>query len=381
MTVEMPAGPPPWPPLPPQGPPPTRPPRQRWFGAALVGALVGALVAGAVTAGALTWLDDDTPADPRQQATPVSTTGGALDVHAVLDAVQPGVVSIDVTGSQGSGSGSGMVIEPDGLVLTNAHVVEGATSITVNLADGTSEPADFIGSVPSSDVALVRVRGAEGLDTVTLGSSSALRVGDPVVAVGNALNLGAEPTVTTGIVSALDRSLEADNNETLDGLLQTDAAINPGNSGGPLVNAAGEVVGVNTAIIGGSQNIGFAIGIDTVKPIIEDLRTGGGVRGRTVIGVTVADLADVRDQVLTRFAIERDNGAFVAGVVAGGGAAEAGMRAGDVIVGVEGETVRAAADVSKVITHFSPGDEIEVTYERAGEQETVTVTLGSAAGS
>jgi S1-C subfamily serine protease len=272
-----------------------------------------------------------------------------------------------------------MVIEQDGLVLTNAHVVEGASSITVNLADGSSEPADLVGSVPSADVALVRVRDAQGLATVTLGSSGELQVGDPVVAVGNALNLGADPTVTTGIVSALDRSLDADNGEQLTGVIQTDAAINPGNSGGPLVNAAGEVVGVNTAIIQGSQNIGFAIGMDTVQPIIEELRDGGGeVRGRTVIGVTVADLADVQPQVLDRFGIGRENGAFIASVVPGGGADEAGMQPGDVIVGVEGETVDAASDVGKVIAHFHPGDEIELTIERDGQEQTLTVTLGSA---
>jgi S1-C subfamily serine protease len=176
--------------------------------------------------------------------------------------VRPGVVSINVEGTtvdaqgnvrQGQGAGSGMVIEPGGLVLTNAHVIEGATSISVTLADGSRRPADLVGSLPQDDVALVQIRDGGTFPVVQLGASSTMEVGDDVVAVGNALNLGESPTVTTGILSATGRTVGAEGGITLDQLLQTDAAINPGNSGGPLVDARGMVIGVNTAIAGGPR--------------------------------------------------------------------------------------------------------------------------------
>jgi serine protease Do len=194
------------------------------------------------------------------------------------------------------GAGSGMVISDDGLVLTNNHVIEGATTITVTLADGRDEDADLVGSIPSNDVALVRVRDASDLPTVSFGSSSSLRVGDPVVAIGNALGLGGTPSVTAGIVSALGRELDAENGEHLSDLIQTDTAIYQGNSGGPLVNASGEVVGVNTAVAtsqanGAAENLGFALPIDQLKPLIDELKEGGGdVVAGAFLGVRTVDL-------------------------------------------------------------------------------------------
>src|SRR5436309_14143850 len=169
-----------------------------------------------------------------------------------------------------------MILTADGEVLTNAHVVDGATDIEVTLiGERTARAADVVGVDTTADVALIKIRNASGLPTVKLGSSADLRVGDSVVAIGNALDLGATPTVTEGIVSALNRSIDAPD-ESLAGLIQTDAAINPGNSGGPLVDAKGEVVGIDTAIAGDAQNIGFALAIDNVKPIVDDLRADRG---------------------------------------------------------------------------------------------------------
>nr|MDP9020148.1 trypsin-like peptidase domain-containing protein [Actinomycetota bacterium] len=310
----------------------------------------------------------------------------ALDIRGVIEAVQPGVVSIAVEGVRGapgrqqlfSGAGSGMVIEPDGLVLTNHHVVAGATSMSVMLADGRRLPADLVGSIPSSDVALIKVRDVEGLRTVELGESSALQVGDDVVAVGNALNLGASPTVTTGIVSALDRAIDAPGGVSLESLIQTDAAINQGNSGGPLVNAFGQVIGVNTAIAGGAENIGFALSIDAVKPLIDELRSGGGeLRGGAFLGVATADLDDVFPEVLERLGIDRVDGAFLVQVQPGTAADEAGLEPGDVIVAIGEEPIERAGEVSAAIGRLAPGDEVEIRFLRDGEERTTTVTLGS----
>ncbi|MGH9183405.1 MAG: S1C family serine protease [Acidimicrobiales bacterium] len=346
---------------------------------------MGALVAAAVTGGIVAATDDgEGPA--RARGPNLELSGQPLDVQGVLDAVEPGVVAIKVAGtragplgpSQVAGAGSGMIIEPDGLILTNAHVVGGATSISVSLADGREVRADLVGSVPSSDVALVRARDVDDLVPVRLGDSSTLQVGDDVVAVGNALNLGDRPTVTTGIVSALNRSIEAETGDRLDDLIQTDAAINRGNSGGPLVNAAGEVIGVNTAIAGGAENIGFALDINSVKPLIDDVRAGGGeVRGGAFLGISSVDLDQVSAAVLDRLGIEGDGGAFVAQVFPGSAAEQAGLQPGDLIVAVDGEEVSGSDDVGSAIAGRQPGDEVQIRYFRGGDERTANAVLGS----
>lgn len=373
-------------------PPPGGPPRggdgPRWP-PALTGAISGAVVAalvliGALALGAVDRADGPAGAFNRPR---LALEGEELDIQGVINAVQPGVVSLNVEGVRNTqvgpqlieGAGSGMVIEPDGLVLTNAHVINGARSITVTVADGRELPADLVGSITSSsDVALVKIRGVSGLDTVTLGDSSAMQVGDDVVAVGNALNLGATPTVTTGIVSALNRSITEPNGANLESLIQTDAAINPGNSGGPLVNAMGEVIGVNTAVAGGAENIGFALSIDSVKPLIDVLRDGGGeVRGGAFLGISSTDLANINPAMLDRLGIERQDGAFVAEVSAGTAAAAAGLEVGDVILAIGGQAVQGSAEVSAAIVSRQPGDEVEIRFVRNGEEQTVVATLGS----
>ena len=268
----------PRPPLPPvETSQPARPGRWRTAAVAiafLVGGASGGLVAGV--------LDDPAPSTT---ATPAQSTGASAigepqDIQTILAKVEPAVVTIRTQlASQGrffvaSGAGTGVILTPDGEVLTNAHVVEGATSIEVTLAgEGQARRADLVGIDSSNDLALLKIRNASGLPTAELGSSAALKVGDDVVAIGNALALDGGLTVTEGIVSAVNRTI-SDRAIHLEGLIQTDAAINSGNSGGPLVNAAGQVVGINTVVAGDAQNIGFAIAIDRAKPVIDQLRSG-----------------------------------------------------------------------------------------------------------
>jgi S1-C subfamily serine protease len=273
------------PPLPPPTPPaaPTPSPRRRspLGRAALVGGISGALMAAIAAFGVVKLTDTNstpvTTAAAAAVATPLSTS--TFDIPGVLAKVGNAVVSIDVSqqtgrGSVVTGAGSGFVISDQGYVLTNNHVVEGASSLTVNFADGSSEAATVVGTDPTHDIAVLKIADIHGATPLALADTSTLQVGDEVLAIGNALDLGDSPTVTLGIVSAKDRTIQTDT-ESLSGLLQTDAAINPGNSGGPLVDSTGAVVGINTAGVSGANNIGFAIDIGTVKNVITQIEQGG----------------------------------------------------------------------------------------------------------
>jgi len=365
-----------------------------WVAVAAVAALIGALV-GAGAYGLSRRFEDATssssPASrtlaPLRAAAPSSSSssgsssgGGALrgdrlDVQAVLSKVQPAVVAIGVSGSEGRGAGTGMILTADGEVLTNNHVIEGATKIQVTLnGESDPRPADLVGADAAADLAIVKIRGASGLPTVELGSSSDARVGDDVIAIGNALALPGGPTVTEGIISAKDRTLE-----DLDNLIQTDAAINHGNSGGPLVNAEGQVIGINTAVIRGgdtdAEGIGLAIAMDTARPVIDQLRTGGlPADQRAFLGVSTTDLSpDIKDNIQTGASA----GAVVAEVVAGSAAADAGLRRLDVITKIDGKDVKSAANVGSIVRSHKPGDRVEVEYYRGSEKRTATVTLGT----
>jgi putative serine protease PepD len=385
-------GPPPLPPSPPNPLPPDPPPERRprpsagWLKPAIAGGIVGAIVAAGVAGGIVAATDHPTTKTVAPAALTRSSSrlsGAKLDVAAVLQKVQHGVVAVDVKGSTGGlqsfeAAGTGMIIDSAGLILTNAHVVQNANTIQVSLYDGRTLDATLVGRSTQNDVALIQAHGASGLEPVKFGSSASLQVGDDVVAVGNALNLGATPTVTTGIVSALNREITADNGETLSDLIQTDAAINHGNSGGPLVNATGEVIGINTAVAADGQNIGFAISIDSVQSLIQKLRNGGGdVKAGAFLGVSTSDLSNVVPQVRQRLNITADNGAFVTQVVPGSGADGAGLQPGDVITSVDGRSVKAAADVGNIIQSHQPGDKVEIRYQRDGQTKTTTATLGS----
>ena len=383
--VTRPAAPPPPPPPPPSGPARRSP--ATWLLSALVGAVVGALVAG----GLFVVLDDDTSEDgaaARVPGRPSAEIGTPGDIRGILERVEPAVVSISTRGFSSEsffnlfpsqGSGTGMVLTPDGDVLTNAHVVADATRIDVKVgAGGRTYQATLVGSDPSADVALLKIQGASDLPTVTLGRSSELQVGDQVVAIGHALALPGGPTVTTGIVSALDRTL-AQGPERLEHLIQTDAAINPGNSGGPLVNAEGEVVGMNTAVIqlarggGEAQNIGFAIASDTIRPIVEDLR-GGGTRIATRAFLGVSSYT-VDDYARRSFNLRTDEGALVVEVTPGTPAEAAGLRPGDVITAVGDDEINSSDDLSTAIRKRQPGDRVEVRWQRGSDERSATVTL------
>ncbi len=350
--------------------------------AALIGGLVGAIVAGGVTAAALWDRGGDGPsaATVSTPSRPAATIpGGNLDIQALLEKVRPSVVSIHTGVRGGEAAGSGVVLSDDGLVLTNAHVVEGAQTIEVDFADGRTSEARLLGSVPEADVALVKAEElTEPVTAAELGSSSDLQVGDDVVAIGNALNLGEAPSVTTGIVSALNRSITAPSGDSLDNLIQTDAAINPGNSGGPLVNASGQVVGINTAILADAQNIGFALSIDSIRSIVDDLQAGRpAAQTRPVLGVETLDVAGVDTAVVDRFGITATSGAFVQKVTSGSGAEAAGMQQGDVIVAIDGKRIRTAEDVGQAVRSKQPGDSIQITWERSGQEQQGTATLGT----
>ena len=354
-------GPPPPPVEPEHASPPAR--RGRWVLAAAALALLVAAVGGGVIGAALVDGDGGRTATRSAIDRPaLEISGETLDLHAIVAKIEPSVVAISVTGVAGAGEGSGMILTPDGEVLTNAHVVAGARAIRVQLhGERGTRPATLVGSDASRDLALLKITDASGLQPAELGSSQDLQVGDDLVAIGNALGLRGDPTVTRGIVSALDRTIGP-----LSGMIQTDAAINPGNSGGPLVNAKGQVIGVNTAVAGqGVQNIGFAIPIDTAKPIAERLRSGKPAAPSAFLGVTSTDPSG------------REAGAELVSIQPGSPAAEAGLLPGDRIVSVEGEEVGGSADLVRVIQSHAPGDRVTVVFVRDGEERTVEVALGS----
>ena len=362
------------------------PPARR--SAALVGFvafILGALVVGAAFA---TYAlgdrrdRDAVAADATTTTTPTRSSGPApaLDIRKILDIAQPSVVSI-TTGSADSifgGAGSGVVISDDGLILTNAHVIASAGGqIAVRFNDGTESPATLVGASTADDIALLKVERTD-LTEATLGSSANLLVGDNVVAIGNALALGGDPSVTSGIVSAKDRSID-DGTIALDNLIQTDAAINPGNSGGPLVNADGEVVGINTAIIDGAQSVGFALAIDQVEELIPELEAGKGDLNPNpaVLGVASVTVdANLSEAVRDEYGVTASSGALVTAVEPDSAASDAGMEEGDVIVEADGEPVATNADVTAIVQGHEPGDRVSITVERSGRRRTFDVTLG-----
>lgn len=331
--------------------------------------VVVALAFGSGATVALLWLHQ-----PPAPTPVVAPAGSTLDVPALLESVGPAVVSVRSAEGRYGGTGTGVVLD-DGLVLTNAHVVGLATSAEVVFTGGVSRPARLVGSFPSEDVAVLQVdQLPPGVRTARLGSSEQLRVGDPVVAIGNALGLGETPTVTSGIVSAKARSLQVPGGPKLNNLLQTDAAINPGNSGGPLVNAFGEVVGINTAIVADAQNIGFAIPIDGVVPLVDDIRAGGGsVRAdRPFLGVAASPVAEVP-------ASQRPAGAPAAALVVTGvvpdSPAAGVLNTGDVLVAVNGRAVADMDALTEALTQAGTTAPVDLTLVRDGREVTVSVQL------
>ena len=269
-----------------------------------------------------------------------------------------------------SSLGSGVIVSSSGYVLTNHHVVEAADEIEVALADGKKLLAKVVGNDPETDIAVLRVN-SENLPVITFGSSDALRVGDVVLAIGNPFGVG--QTVTSGIVSALGRTGLGIN--TFENFIQTDAAINPGNSGGALIDASGNLIGINTAIFsrsGGSMGIGFAIPVSTAKMVLEQIVKSGSVT-RGWIGVEVQEITP---PVAESFKLGGTRGALIAGVLRGGPADKAGVKPGDVLLEIEGKPVADPATVLNLIAALAPGRPAKMRFKRQDKELEATVAVG-----
>lgn len=306
-----------------------------------------------------------------------SASAETLSVSDVANEALKSVVEIrteSVTSDQymqqytSSGAGSGVILSQDGYIATNYHVIDGANTITVRDYDGNEYKATLVGSDEKTDLAVLKIE-ATGLSPVTFGDSSSLKVGDTAIAIGNPLGeLGG--TVTTGIISALDREIQI-NNETMT-LLQTNAAINPGNSGGGLFNANGELIGIVNAKSTGEavEGLGFAIPSNIAKTIIEDLMSDGYVSNRPYLGVSLQDQTN-------QYGFNKSStSVYIASVVANSAASKAGLTSGDQIVSVDGQEVSSASEVKTIINQHSANDTIEITIIRNNQQKTVQVTLG-----
>jgi S1-C subfamily serine protease len=370
---------------------------------------LAALVGGAVVAAVLLLTgaagDDDPQTVIAGGAGLANPTQDALSPREIYKRDAPGVVFITANVTQapspfapaqeGQSTGSGFVIGKGGSIVTNAHVVEGATRVTVSFGDKRTVQARVAGRDPSSDLALLLVDpdGLE-LEPLELGSSEGVQVGDPTVAIGNPFGL--DRTLTTGVVSALQRSIPSlQPGYSINNVIQTDAAINPGNSGGPLIDAQGKVIGVNSQIEtggsgGGNVGIGFAVPIDTAKEVIPQLRRGGSVQ-RAYLGVTTRTI----DAGLDELNLASADGALVETVEPGGPADRAGLRGGgeeqlfggdtvrlggDIIKSIDGTKVRDSDDVSEVVAEKRPGDRVSLEILRAGTRRSVAITLGRRPG-
>lgn len=322
----------------------------------------------------------------------LQTTSEEDVIAKVADHVSPSVVSIKTNvptttrfgrPALGEAAGTGIVVSSDGYILTNKHVVDGAEKVEIVATDGTSyDDVTIVGADPLNDVAYLKINGVTELSAATLGDSSTIRVGQGVIAIGNSLGQY-QNTVTSGIISGKGRPVTAGNQsgdmENLTDLLQTDAAINPGNSGGPLLNRAGQVIGINTAVAANAEGMGFAIPINATKGTLKSVLSGKGVR-RAYLGVryteVTPDTAKENNLAVTY-------GAYVAGGDTGevvgddSPAGKAGIRTGDVIVKIGGLTVGEQGGVSSLIGEYAPGDTVELVINRSGREQTVKVTLGS----
>jgi S1-C subfamily serine protease len=369
----------------------------------IVAVAIGAvlLATGAIDSGKTkTVVERQAPLSGRSE--PAAEKGSGLTVNGIYRKVAPGVAFIQAEvvqktsnsfgfpeAQRGEATGSGFVLNEQGYIATNAHVIDGARNVQVSFGKGSPTSARIVGRDPSTDLAVIKVDPSKvKLTPVPLGESDNLQVGDPVVAIGNPL--GYDDTVTTGVVSALQRTIKSPSSFTIDHAIQTDAAINPGNSGGPLLDANGRVVGINSQIAtsGGSKGsvgIGFAIPVDLAKQVFPALIRSGHVE-HAYIGVTTSA---VPPSLVKQLKLPQSSGALVQEVAPGSPAAAAGLKAGttpvagqfvsggDLIVAVDGKPVKTPEDIAGAIATKKPGDSVKVDYYRGSSKRSTTVTLGN----
>ena len=354
----------------------------------IAGLVAGALIGGGAGAGVVTLFDEPSSGGstaPTAQSVVIQDPQTATTATAAAAKAAPSVVTVYVQNGSSSGSGSGVVLTPDGYVLTNNHVVTLESSevgeVQVRTADGTLYDAEVVGTDPSSDLAVIKLDGADGLTPADFADSDEVQVGDVAVAIG--APLGLSNTVTDGIISATDRAVATGSSQddtTVIDALQTDAAINPGNSGGALVNGAGEVIGINTAIASvasetpgsssqsGNIGVGFAIPSNTAARIAQELIENGSAT-RAFLGVSARTAAGSENS-------EIGTGAEIVSVEPDSAASTAGLRAGDVITAVGDRAVTSSTELTAAVRSSAPGDEVTLTVRRDGDTATVDVTLG-----
>lgn len=355
-------------------PPPARS-RPSWPMALATGALGAGVAVGLL---ALTGALDQTVVErivvEREAVVPAAAASSppAASIAAVVRDATPAIVRIEVIGTGGAASGSGVLFRNNGYLITNAHVVDGATRVNVVLADGTEHDGTIVGADPESDIAVVKIDGT-GLPTVLLGRASSLEVGQPAIAIGSPLGLEGGPSVTVGIVSALNRSVRTHGADTpLGGMIQTDASIAAGSSGGGLFDANGTLIGITTAVAlteSGAEGLGFAIPVEEARRVAEQLVNGGTV-ARVWLGVRGADMTTDAEQLLGT-----PGGAMLREVVEGGPAAVAGLSAGDVITKLGDVEIDSMSALVVTLRSYIPGETVPVTYLRDGVAQTATVTL------
>jgi serine protease Do len=372
---------------PPQPARPSNPGRVLLVWGLIIGLLLGSVLGGILgnyvvmsNPGTFPWARTVSPTYP------VGTSGSGTTIvtteeQAIESAVKiasPAVVQINITSvsqnpfgfSSGTqeGLGSGFVITSDGYVVTNNHVVENATKITVVLKDGREFRGQVVGTDSTSDVAVVKISGTN-LPTVQLGDSSTLTVGQKVIAIGNPYGLS--QTVTTGIISALERNVQASQTETLVGVVQTDAAINPGNSGGPLVDLSGRVVGMNTMIYQNAQGLGFSVSVNTVRKVYDAIIKNGKVTW-PALGIQGATLTT---SIVQQYSLKVSQGVYIVQITSGSGAEAAGLKVGDVITAIDDKPMTTIDGVLNYVRSMNVGDTVQVVADRNGTAKTFSVTL------
>jgi len=336
----------------------------------LVVALASILGGAAGTGVAIGLRDDGSTTTTTTAAATTASDGSSLSARDIYRGAADSVAYITARGMQGSATGTGFVVDADGLIVTDEHVVDGSSDITVKLGDGKAQRADVVGQDKSTDLALLKIdAGGAKLTPLKLADSSKVQIGDATFAIGNPFGL--EDTLTTGVVSATERQISAPDGFSINGVLQTDAALNPGNSGGPLLNDRGEVIGVNSQIEssssangsseGSNTGVGFAIPSNTVRKVIAALQEGGEV-SHAYLGVSTSDAGG--------------SGATVESVSAGGPAASAGLETGTVIVGVDDMTVVSSDQLSSAVDGHQPGNVVKLKVRSDSGTDTVSVKLG-----